>query len=111
VTAVSWTVSYPGSNPYFGSSPITTCSGCPITVTFPDYQFTYTLTLTNSDTVAHNVTAITVSGLYFNLISASPDPSVSPVVVSAGGSRPFTLTIGATPLAGDRTLTGTITTT
>lgn len=110
VTGVSWTVNYPGSTHYFDSSPLTTCSACPITVSFPDYQFTYTLVLTNSDTVAHNVTAISVSGLYFNLVSGSPTTG-SPVSIGAGLNHSFVLTIGVTPLSGDRTLSGTITTT
>ena len=109
VTGVSWTVVYGGGGTYFGASPLTTCNGCPITITFPNYQFTYNLVLTNSDSVAHNVTDISVSGIYFNLHSSSPDPStISPVVVNAGSSRTFVLTITATPLTGDHTLTGTI---
>lgn len=112
VTGVSWTISYPGSNHWFGTSPLTTCSACPISVTFPDYQFTYTLTLTNQDTVAHTVTDISVSGITFNLVSATPNPTTaSPVSVGAGLSQSFTLVIQATPLSGSRTLSGTITTT
>jgi hypothetical protein len=112
VTGVSWTVTYPGSTQYFGASPLTACNGCPITAAFPEYRFIYTLTLTNSDSVAHNVTGISVSGFTFNLVSASPDPSTSsPVVVNAGASRSFTLTIQATPLTGSYTMSGTITTT
>ncbi len=113
VTGVSWTVSYPGSNHWFGNSPLTTCAGCPITVTFPNYQFTYVLTLTNQDTVAHNVTGISISGIMFNLVTASPDPTTSsPTVIAAnGGSQAFTLTIQASPFTGSYTLSGTITTT
>ncbi len=93
VTGVSWTINYPGTNQYFGTSPLTSCNPCPISVTFP-YQFQYTLSLTNSDSVAHNVTAIAVSGITFNLVSSVPDPSVSsPVVVNPSATRNFTLTI------------------
>ncbi len=113
VTGVSFTISYLGaSSGYFGSSPLTTCTGCPLTIRFPNYNFYYNLTLTNTGSVAHNVTGIDVSGIYFNLYSASPDPTTaSPQVVSAGASKTFTLVITATPLSGDHTLTGTITTT
>lgn len=111
VTGVSWTVEYPGSTSYFGTSPLTTCSACPIAVVLP-WQFNYTLSLTNSDIVARNVTDISVSGLYFNLLSATPDPSTSsPVVINAGASRSFVLSIQATPFTGSRTLTGSIHTT
>ncbi len=110
VTGVSWTVNYPGSNEYFGASPLTSCTTCPISVSFP-YQFQYTLSLRNADSVAHNVTAITISGFTFNLVSATPDPSVSsPVVINASATRAFVLTIQATPFSGSYTLTGTITT-
>ena len=110
VTGVSWTINYPGTNHYFGNSPITTCTTCPISVAFP-WQFQYTLTLTNSDSVAHNVTGISVSGVTFNLVSSTPDPSTSlPTVVNAGASQSFVLTIQASPFSGSYTLTGTITT-
>lgn len=112
VTGVSWSIVYPGSTSYFGASPLTTCNGCPIRASYPTYQLQYTLTLTNSDTVRHNVTGVSVSGFTFNLVSASPDPTTSsPVVVLAGATTSIVLTIQATPLTGSYTLTGTITTT
>ncbi len=108
VTGVSFTIIYPGSTQYFGASPHTSCTSCPIAVTFP-YQFTYVLSLTNSDSVAHNVTGVTVSGITFNLVSASPSPSTSsPVVVNPSATRAITLTIQASPFAGSYTLTGTV---
>lgn len=111
VTGVSWTINYPGSTSYFGPSPLTTCSACPIHASYPTYQFQYTLTLTNSDSVRHNVTSVSVSGFTFNLVSATPNPTTSsPVVVQAGASRNIVLTIQATPLSGSYTLSGTITT-
>lgn len=112
VTGISFTVNYlGGSTGYFDSSPLTTCTGCPITLRFPNYDFFYNLTLTNSGSVSHNVTDIAISGIYFNLISALPNPTASsPQVVNAGGSKTFMLEISATPLSGDHTLTGTITT-
>lgn len=112
VSGVSWTINYPGGVSYFGASPLTSCSACPIHVSYPSYQFQYTLSLTNSDSVRHNVTGVTVSGFTFNLVSASPDPTTSsPVVVQAGATRNIILTIQASPFGGSYTLSGTITTT
>ncbi len=111
VTGVSWSVIYPGSTQYFGATPITSCNGCPIPVSLP-YQFTYTLALTNSDSVARNVTGITITGMTFNLVRASPTPSTtSPIVFGAGATRSIALTIQASPFTGSYTLTGTIDTT
>ena len=110
VTGVSWTINYPGSNHWFGNSPITTCANCPISVAFP-WQFQYTLSLTNQDTVSHNVTGIAVSGVTFNLVTAAPDPSTSsPTVVASGATVSFGLTIQASPFSGIYSLSGTITT-
>ncbi len=107
VTGVSFAINYPGSTEWFGPSPITTCVNCPIkTNSFS--QFSYTLTLTNSDTVAHNVTGVTLISTYFTVFSTSPDPStVSPVVVPAGGSRSIVLTIQGT-FGGSYVLTGSV---
>lgn len=108
VTAVSWTVNYPGSRQYFGASPLTACSGCPITASiFSSFQ--YTLTLSNSDTAAHTVTGLTVSSPFI-LVSASPDPSTTtPVTVPAQGSASILLTIQSYT-GGSLTLSGSITT-
>lgn len=107
VTGVSWTVNYPGSRQYFGGSPLTACSACPITGSiFASFQ--YTLTLSNSDTAAHTVTRITVSSP-FTLTSAAPDPSSTPVTVPAQGSASIILTIQSFS-GGSHTLSGSITT-
>ena len=106
VTGVSFSVNYPGTNYWFGAGPITTCASCPYHVSLMS-QFSYTLTLTNGDSVAHNVTAVTLAGTNFSIVSASPDPSVSsPVVVSAHASKQFYLTIQPTTFGGTYTLTG-----
>lgn len=111
VTGVSFTILYPGGTQYFGASPVTSCSACPMHVTIYN-QFTYTLTLTNSDSVAHNVTDISVTGYQFTLVGTNP---TVPVAFGASGTstatRSIVLTIQATPLSGTNTLTGTITTT
>jgi len=110
ITAVSLTVSYPGSNHYFGVTTITACSDCPIGVSITS-PGAYHFSLTNQDTATHNVTDITISGLQFYLFSASPDPTVgTPVAVGAGATQSFTLEIGSTGLTGSSTLTGTIST-
>lgn len=110
INSVSLTINYPGSNHYFGTSPITTCSTCPIPISITS-PATYEFTLTNSDTVRHNVTDITLSGLQFVLVSSVPDPTTgSPVAIAAGAPQRFTLTIQATGLSGSNTLTGTIST-
>lgn len=111
VTGVSWTVDYPGTVSYFGTSPLTSCSACPIHATIYT-PFTYTLTLTNSDSVAHNVTDVTVSGFQFTLVSTIPTTisSGSPMVFNAGQTRSITMSIEGLPLTGSGTLTGTITT-
>lgn len=110
INSVSLAINYPGSNHYFGASPITTCSACPISVTITS-PATYQFTLTNSDTARHNVTDITISGLQFVLISSNPDPTLgSPVAIAAGASTQFTLTVTATGLSGSGVLAGTIST-
>lgn len=110
ITSVSFTISYPGSLEYFGPSPITACSNCPIrgTITNPA---TYTLSLTNSDTSPHNVTEVSLNSFQFVIMSTSPTLSTaSPLVVPAGATRAITLTITGTGLTGSGALTGTIAT-
>lgn len=107
VTGVRWTVNYPGARPYFGGSPLTACTVCPFTVSIVS-GFQYTLTLSNSDTVAHTVTGITL-GYPFTLFAANPDPSSAPVTVPAQGSASILLTIHAA-IGGSYTLSGVITT-
>ena len=111
VTGVSWTVDYPGSVSYFGTSPLTTCSACPIHATIYS-PFNYILSLTNSDSSSHNVTDITLSGFQFTIVSTTPTiTSGSPLVFTAGQTRSITLSIQVTPLTGNGVMTGTITTT
>jgi len=113
ITGVSWTVNYPGSVHYFGTSPLTTCTAgfCPHSGTVLQ-QFTYTLTLSNSDSSPHNVTDVSLAGYTFTIISTSPTISTSsPLVVPAGGSGSVILTIQPSSFGGTYTLTGTITTT
>ncbi len=109
VTGVSWAVDYPGADSYFGTSPITTCSACPIHATIYS-PFTYTLTLTNQDSSPHNVTSITVSGYQFQLLSTSPNQMSGPIAFAASQTRSIILTLQATPLTGSGVLTGTIVT-
>ncbi len=112
ITGVSWSVNYPGAVSYFGATPITTCTAgwCPHTGTvFQSFQ--YTLSLTNSASVGHNVTDVSLPGYTFTLTSTSPTLSTSsPLNVPAGTSRSIILTIQPTSFGGSYTLTGTITT-
>ncbi len=110
ITGVDLTIQYPGSTQYFGTASITTCTNCPLhpSVMSP---VAYRFTLTNSDTVAHSITSVTLTSLQFYLASASPNPNTSPVVVPAGGSTTITLNIAATSLSGNGVVTGTIVTT
>lgn len=111
VTGVSFTIAYPGAVEYFGASPLTSCSTCPMHATLLQ-QITYTLSLTNSDSVAHNVTDVSLTGFQFTLVSAVPDPTTSsPVAFAAGASHNIVLTIQWTSLSGSNTLTGIVTTT
>lgn len=111
VSGVSWSINYPGTTSYFGTSPLTTCSTCPFHATIYS-PFTYTLTLTNSDSSPHNVTDIALSGFQFTLVSTNPTfSSASPLVFAAGQTRSIILTLQATPLTGTGELVGTITTT
>lgn len=109
VTAASFSINYPGSNHWFGPSPITSCSNCPIKTTLLS-QFSYTLTLHNVDTVAHNVTAVRLTGVSFTIVSSAPDPSTaSPVRISAGGTQTIILTVQPTTISGGSyTLAGVI---
>ncbi len=113
ITGVSFAFQYPASatTHWFGAGPITTCTSCPLTATLTS-PAQYVLTLHNSDTVAHNVTGITITSFQFYLASASPDPSTaSPVVVLPGQPTTITLSIGATGLSASAVVTGTVTTT
>ena len=110
ITSVSLTIDYPGAVQYFGASPITSCSACPIhgTITNPAK---YTFSLTNSDSATHNVTGVTPTGFQFALLGTSPSISAaSPLTIAAGATRSITLSITGTSLAGDNVLTGTIST-
>ncbi len=109
VSGVSFAINYPGSRQYFGASPITSCANCPIHTSLLK-QFTYTLTLHNTDSADHNVTSVTLSGTDFTIFTAVPDPSLaSPVVVPAGGTQSIVLTIQPTTVfAGSYTLSGVI---
>ncbi len=111
VSGASFSLDYPGTNSWFGSGPITACSNCPIKVSLVQ-QFSYTLTLTNSDTVSHNVTAVTLAGSSFQIVTISPaTPSASsPVVWAAGQTKSLVLTIQPSTFGGTYTLTGTVTT-
>lgn len=113
VTGVSFTVNYPGSTSYFGTSPLTSCTTCPIHVTITN-TFMYTLSLTNSDSVAHNVTDVSLTAFQFQftLVNANPDPtSATPLVINPGATGNIVLTVQYTGLTGSNVLTGTITTT
>lgn len=108
VEAVSFAINYPGATHYFGPSPITTCTNCPIKTSLWS-QFSYTLTLHNSDTAAHTVTGITLAGFTFSIVSSYPDPSTSsPTSIPAGGTQSFVLTIQPSGLGGTYTLSGVI---
>ncbi len=110
INSVSLAINYPGPNHYFGATPITSCSACPITVSITSPQ-TYSFTLTNHDSAQHNVTGIALSGLQFVLVSSTPDPTLaSPTTFAAGASTTFTLTITATGFSGNGVLSGTIST-
>ncbi len=111
ITAVSLTIDYPGSLQYFGASPITSCSTCPIHGTIVSGA-TYTFSLTNGDSVPRNITSIVLTGIQFQLVSTVPTlSSSSPMVFTAGQTRSITLNIEGIGLGGSGTLTGTITTT
>ncbi len=109
ITGVSWTVNYPGSTTYFGASPLTSCSNCPMPAHSIASAMQYVLTLHNSDTVSHTVTDITVD-YPFEAMSMSPNPSMGAVTVPAQGSASITLMIQCMSLGGSYTLSGTITT-
>ena len=110
ITSVSFTIPYVGSVQYFGPSPVTACSECPLHGTLTHFA-QYNLTLTNSDTSTHNVTAVTLSGLQFALVSTNPTfSSASPLAFAAHQTRVITLTITGTGLSGNNVLMGTIST-
>lgn len=104
ITGVSFTLSGSASS-FFGTSPVTSCSNCPITA-FVGTGFTYSMTLTNTDTSAsHRVNAVTVTSP-FTLTSTAPS---LPATVLAGGSISLTLTIQASTVGGSYILTGSVT--
>ncbi len=108
VSGAAFAINYPGSNPFFGTSPITACANCPIKVTMFS-QFSYTLSLHNSDTVSHSVTQVVLTGTNFNLVTSTPDPSPgNPLVVPGGTTGTIVLTIQPSTIGGTYTLTGTV---
>lgn len=108
VTSVTFTINYPGSTHYFGSTSVSTCSTCPLTVSFLS-NFGQTITLTNSDSVAHNITAVTIGGTNFTIITTSV---TLPTVVAAGATKNIVLTIQPTTvIGGSYPITGVIDTT
>ncbi len=108
VTSVTFSINYPGSNHYFGSTSLSTCTNCPFQTSFVS-NFGQTITLTNSDTVAHNVTSVTLSGTSFTIILTSPNLNSGPVSVPAGGTRSISLTIQPTTITGGNyAITGVI---
>lgn len=108
VTSVTFTINYPGSSQYFQTTSVSTCTTCPLTLSFLS-NFGQQITLTNHDTVARNVTAIDISGTNFTIINTTP---TLPTSIPAGTSRAIILTIQPTTIVGGSyAITGVITTT
>ncbi len=105
VTDATWDLVYTGSSSgYFGSTPLSSCNGCPHTG-FVGSSFTITLHLTSTDSVSsHSVTSVTVDPP-FTLFSVTP---TLPTSVSPGGSTTLALTIQYPFSSGSYSLTGTI---
>ncbi len=102
ITDASWTIS--GDTTDFASSNLACGSQCPQTL-FVGTDFTYTLTLHNTDpSSVHNVTSISV-GQPFTFVSSTP---TLPHSVPAGSSTTFQLTISASTIGGNYVLSGVI---
>jgi len=108
VTGVDWEIHYNGAeNGYFGPSPQSSCSACPIKISTDD-QFTYTLAFTSSgSSLSHAIDNFTVAAP-FTLVSVSPN---LPITVTPGGSATITVTLKAPSDAGSYVLSGAMNTT
>jgi hypothetical protein len=108
ITGVNWTIQYNGvSSGYFGPSPQSVCSACPITQ-IASTTFTYTITLTSTALfLTHTIDTVTVDPP-FTFVSVSPS---LPISVTSGGSATLTLTIQVPSDGGSYVMAGTIATT
>ncbi len=108
VTSVTFSINYPGSTHYFGTTSVSSCTTCPLTVSFLS-NFGQTITLTNGDSVARNVTEVTISGTNFTIITTSP---TLPTSIAAGATKSISVTIQPTTVVGGSyAITGIIDTT
>ena len=108
VTGVNWAIEYNGiTSGYFGPSPQSVCSTCPIT-TVAGGQFTHTITLTSTALLLpHTIDNLTVA-TPFTLVSVSP---AVPISVTPSGSATLTVTVKAPPGGGSFVMSGTLSTT
>ncbi len=108
VTGVNWAIKYNGgTSGYFGPSPQSACSSCPIEEAH-GAQFSYTITLeSNATSLTHSIDSVTVESP-FTLVSVSPS---LPISISPGGSATIALTIKAPSQDGSYVLSGNINTT